>query len=63
MVAKYTVKIGKKWYKAGDTLPDIVESKAVSTPKEVEPPFMNEPIEVKDEKQPEPQKRRYTRRK
>lgn len=36
MVAKYTVKIGDKWYKAGDTLPES-ESKAVSTPKEVEP--------------------------
>ena len=56
MVAKYTVKIGDKWYKAGDELPNT-ESKAVSTPKEVEPPFMEE------EKPIEPQKRRYTRRK
>lgn len=62
MVAKYTVKIGDKWYKAGDTLPES-ESKAVSTPKEVEPPFMNPPEEVKEEKPAEPQKRRYTRRK
>lgn len=67
MVAKYTVKIGDRFYKAGETLPDTTEeSKAVSTPKEVEPPeFMNPPVEPVAEEQPteQPQKRRYTRRK
>lgn len=58
MVAQYTVKIGDKWYKAGDTLPDVDSNKAVSIPKKIEPPF-----EVEEEKQAEPQKRRYTRRK
>lgn len=59
MVAQYTVKIGDKWYKAGDTLPDTKESKAVSISKEVEPPVLVSEVE----KPNEPQKRRYTRRK
>ena len=64
MVAEYTVKIGDKWYKAGQTIPDTTESEAVSAPKEVEPPIIDEPVVVKEEAPVEqPQKRRYTRRK
>lgn len=58
MVAKYTIKIGDRYYKAGETLPENGETKAVST-HEVEPP-----VSVVEEVAEQPkQKRQYTRRK
>lgn len=55
MKAAYTVKIDGKWYKAGDTIPDI-EKKAVSS---TEIP----PVPFEDKKDSTPkQKRQYTRR-
>lgn len=58
MVAEYTIKIGDRYYKAGETIPETTETKAVSTP-EVEPP-----VSVGDEVADQPkQKRQYTRRK
>ena len=57
MVAEYTIKIGDRYYKAGETLPED-EIKAVSTV-EVEPP-----VSVVEETESQPkQKRSYTRRK
>lgn len=57
MVAGYTIKIGDRYYKAGETLPED-EIKAVSTV-EVEPP-----VSVVEEAESQPkQKRSYTRRK
>lgn len=57
MVAEYTIKIGDRYYKAGETLPED-EIKAVSTV-EVEPP-----VSVVEEAESQPkQKRSYTRRK
>lgn len=57
MVAEYTIKIGDRYYKAGETLPED-EIKAVSTI-EVEPP-----VSVVEETESQPkQKRSYTRRK
>lgn len=58
MVAEYTIKIGDRYYKAGETLPDTNEIKAVSTP-EVEPPVS----EVEEVAEQPKQKRQYTRRK
>ena len=58
MKAEYTVKIGGVFYEAGEEIPDTNEVKAVSTPKEVEPPIS----ESKPE-QERPAKRQYTRRK
>lgn len=58
MVAEYTIKIGDRYYKAGETLPDTNETKAVSTP-EVEPPVS----EVEEVAEQPKQKRQYTRRK
>lgn len=58
MVARYTIKINDRYYKAGEIIPDD-EIKAVSTPV-VEPPVSV----VKDEEDGQPkQKRQYTRRK
>ena len=57
MVAEYTIKIGDRYYKAGETLPED-EIKEVSTV-EVEPP-----VSVVEEAESQPkQKRSYTRRK
>ncbi len=58
MVAEYTIKIGDRYYKAGETLPDTNETKAVSTP-EVEPPVS----EVEEVAEQPKQRRQYTRRK
>ena len=58
MVAEYTIKIGDRYYKAGEILPDTNETKAVSTP-EVEPPVS----EVEEVAEQPKQKRQYTRRK
>lgn len=55
MVAQYTVKIGDKWYRAGDTIPDN-DNKAVSV--KAEPPVISEE-KVEEAK---PQKRHYKRR-
>lgn len=67
MKAEYTIKIGDVFYKAGQELPEIREEvKAVTTEEKVEPPFMNEPIEVAEEhvkEEPKEQKRQYRRRK
>ena len=57
MVAEYTIKIGDRYYKAGETLPED-EIKAVSTV-EVEPPVS----EVEEVAEQPKQKRQYTRRK
>ena len=61
MVAEYTIKIGDRYYKAGETLPDTNETKAVSTP-EVEPP-VSEVSEVEEVAEQPKQRRQYTRRK
>jgi len=58
MVAEYTIKIGDRYYKAGEELPDTNEIKAVSTP-EVEPPVS----EVEEVAEQPKQRRQYTRRK
>ena len=57
MVAKYTIKINDRYYKAGEIIPDD-EIKAVSTP-EVEPPVSD----VEEVAEQPKQKRQYTRRK
>lgn len=58
MVAEYTIKINDRYYKAGETIPDTNETKAVSTPV-VEPPIS----EVEEVAEQPKQKRQYTRRK